>query len=578
MIWTLCDGSRSTADVAEALQDVVDDDLLTIRQDVFDTVEHLIEKGVLCYPDSALPVGKVYMYYFERTGNHMFCYCFGRIVAEKLQYELHINPMKHFPNTHHNKRYEEKLEHETEENSYTITDHCRSPEQLDEILHEIKAKGILTVRFYGAFFRYAFYQNYQYQIRNHWLQFNYQSPVKPNINDVVVHIRSGDLWEWNRPKNAHAHQAPKLSFYTAILDQMDFEHAYLVCENSTDPMLNFLHAKYPSTIVSNSVHDDLALLIAAPRLIMSPSTFAWWGAYLSNASEVHYPVNHYTVNELQDLRIYDDRYTLYDMPPIHDGWTGSVRDLRLYWDVSDDSTCFAYCPQESMLDVLVRRPVSGDTLPESIQSIQDRVYGLHRAFDESDLPVFSFPRETIQQQLDRVCKETVDWVYHQLETFYLIQQIAESTEYLLLVDGRVIMEYSMVWFSDNKVLWDAEETDFKVDLESSAAGFLSGLRYVDQRNDTEQRPLLIQLAVFREFISHVEQVGEGTFAQQYLAAVKASSWDLRCLSVQSLYQNYLLSSIWSQSIAYRPLDSRRITDVSELHQGQNPDFDYSIIG
>lgn len=42
------------------------------------------------------------------------------------------------------------------------------------------------------------------------------------------------------------------------------------------------------TMVADQFH-AFCFLSRAPRLVMAPSTFSWWAAFLGNATEVHFP-------------------------------------------------------------------------------------------------------------------------------------------------------------------------------------------------------------------------------------------------------------------------------------------------
>ena len=100
---------------------------------------------------------------------------------------------------------------------------------------------------------------------------------------VVIHIRSGDLFEVEGHGSHPGYVQPPLAYYIAALDhaaaQHPVERVILVHEDRANPCVDALEAHLastgtPCTMQSGTLRDDTATIFAARRLIAGHGTFA----------------------------------------------------------------------------------------------------------------------------------------------------------------------------------------------------------------------------------------------------------------------------------------------------------------
>ena len=84
---------------------------------------------------------------------------------------------------------------------------------------------------------------------------------------------------------------------------------YLCTDVKNDGFLKYFE-KYNPVMCSGNLMEDFNILRSAKKLIMSLSTFSWWGAFLSEAEEIYMPDPDYGVwrriNNDINLRIDDE--------------------------------------------------------------------------------------------------------------------------------------------------------------------------------------------------------------------------------------------------------------------------------
>jgi hypothetical protein len=99
----------------------------------------------------------------------------------------------------------------------------------------------------------------------------YDSLKKLNDNDVVIHIRSGDIFH----NNIHPlYICPPLSYYIDIIEKNNFESIYLVAEDTKNPCINKLLELYPKIIFKNcSLEEDIKIILSSVNIIGSFGTF-----------------------------------------------------------------------------------------------------------------------------------------------------------------------------------------------------------------------------------------------------------------------------------------------------------------
>jgi hypothetical protein len=252
--------------------------------------------------------------YLDQTGNQLFQYCLGRILAERLGLALQAAPIAGFPGT-----------------ASVIPGRCVLQPEVELCGHRIDFEAQLQdpsprrIVLRGWFQRYSYFQPEQAAIRR-WLQ---RPPLSsadhPHPRDLVVHVRRRDyLWHgWALP----------FSWYQQLIEQRRFRQLILVTDDPSDPFFRrFRH--YRPVLRNLNFHADFDFLLAARHLALSPSSFAWWAAFLGQAEWIGFPIPHSGIwapgnHEGVDLWVWDD--PRYQRLPAHEPLRLNLAE-RLYFE------------------------------------------------------------------------------------------------------------------------------------------------------------------------------------------------------------------------------------------------------
>jgi len=223
--------------------------------------------------------GIVEVLYLGRLGNRLTQYCMGRIVATALGFDLWSETIPGFPNV-----------------QGFATDASPQSSRFQVIGgHRFDLAGILADRtprrivMRGFFHRYEYYRPHKELIRE-WLASDSGEQSPPD--ELTIHVRAGDIWKGDRdPRKVHPeyHGLP-FSFYDGIVRSRPWSKVKVVTEDRSDPMVGKLVATYDAELQSGSKLEDFNALRASSNLVLSVSSYAWWAGWLSNASQIFFPV------------------------------------------------------------------------------------------------------------------------------------------------------------------------------------------------------------------------------------------------------------------------------------------------
>lgn len=245
----------------------------------------------------------IQVHYAGRLGNQLFTYCFGRIIAEALGFELKAPPIEGFVGTYDKiggKRYDAPVV------SYTK----RDLPDLEAIISDKSPRKIFISAWVQ---KYAYYEKYADKIRNDWLRID-PLPDGPEKDTIIVQIRLGDtVW-----------QGLTLSprYYIDCIEKYrgGIPHAkvYIVTEDPGSPLLNAF-AKYDPIIIDKNAADSIRFMKTASAIVMSQSTFSWWGAFLSDAQKIYYPHTERSIwskDSYAQLDVNESRYEYVENAPL----------------------------------------------------------------------------------------------------------------------------------------------------------------------------------------------------------------------------------------------------------------------
>lgn len=119
--------------------------------------------------------------YRGRFGNHLFQYCFGRILAEELGFALRAEPISGFPGT------AAEVSGAVHEGPVVVLD--GHVVDLPAILRDRSPRRIVLD---GYFQRYEYYRPYREPIRAEWLRAADGPSPDIDAGDLALHVRLGD--------------------------------------------------------------------------------------------------------------------------------------------------------------------------------------------------------------------------------------------------------------------------------------------------------------------------------------------------------------------------------------------------
>jgi len=131
--------------------------------------------------------------------------------------------------------------------------------------------------------------------------FIFKNIVSLGVNDLVIHIRSGDIFSPG-PDGPHPdYIMPPLSYYTNIINNNNHEHIYLIAEDNLNPCINKLLELYPNIQFNiQSLEKDIEMVLSAVNIVISYGTFITQLLTVSdNIKKVYSPS--YSENKKLDL-------------------------------------------------------------------------------------------------------------------------------------------------------------------------------------------------------------------------------------------------------------------------------------
>lgn len=103
--------------------------------------------------------------------------------------------------------------------------------------------------------------------------------LRLNDNDLVIHIRSGDIFIKPHP----IYISSPYSYYENILKNNTFENVYLISENKLNPVIDKLLTNFPNiTFKIQTLEQDISMILEAKNIVMDFGTFVPEIVQLSN--------------------------------------------------------------------------------------------------------------------------------------------------------------------------------------------------------------------------------------------------------------------------------------------------------
>lgn len=234
------------------------------------------------------------VHFSGRTGNNLFQYFFGRILADQLRYSLT------YVNENHASDFNLPIiEAKTITNPFLdIYEDQYTNQPIENILKLCKNR---KCNIHGYWQKASYYTPYRHKMKK-WVPVDKSNKLNEVDleNDVIIHIRRDDY--------ILAKSNISLSYYDYCLSQRDWRRLYIIGSGFDDKVIQHFN-KYSQIIeyVNISPFEDFKFMMGFKYVVMSNSSFCWMATFLSDVAErVWYPkpVSGYWSHEQnQDLYI-----------------------------------------------------------------------------------------------------------------------------------------------------------------------------------------------------------------------------------------------------------------------------------
>jgi hypothetical protein len=205
--------------------------------------------------------------YQGSLGNKLWQYAVARTIAEREGRKLVAEPIEGFPRTF------EKVSGRT---SFLP---IKSSKLSGHLLPEVLPTRKITLE--GYFQRVEYLKDSE---AKSWCRTDSAPSQSPDVEDLVVPIRRG----WN---GYPIELCPSIDFYTNLIRSLNVTRTWILTDSPDDPWLEpMLSSGFPIYLVRGNPLEQFSFIQSANRVIMAPSTFAWWAAYVGDASTIYWPL------------------------------------------------------------------------------------------------------------------------------------------------------------------------------------------------------------------------------------------------------------------------------------------------
>lgn len=229
-----------------------------------------------------------------RLGNNLFQYALGRVIAERHQLMLNCaRESNSFPvdstsiieNLHDSFRDVPLFlagRRAAGPELHLGLVPGKGPRELPLHLNSVLTSRPCSYRLRGYFQRYEYYIDHAEKIKNWYNLDKRPPPITPGVNDVLVNIRRD-------PDFGYRGWTLPLSYYTNVLAKMKNVTRVFICGTGIDDDVVAHFSTYCPFVIQCDPIGHLRLFSAFRRVVLSNSTFGWWGGFLSGASELYSP-------------------------------------------------------------------------------------------------------------------------------------------------------------------------------------------------------------------------------------------------------------------------------------------------
>ncbi|MBW2281071.1 MAG: alpha-1,2-fucosyltransferase [Deltaproteobacteria bacterium] len=143
----------------------------------------------------------------------------------------------------------------------------------------------------GYFEDYSIYKPYKQEVRE---LYRFSTPLQRRpAGDWAIHLRFNtpkELEKWSATGDGVPveRDAELREYYLRVLARLDLGQLHIVTNRPDHPYIDRF-SEYKPRVISGSIPDDFRALASFSNIVMSPSTFSWWAAWLSSAHRVVFP-------------------------------------------------------------------------------------------------------------------------------------------------------------------------------------------------------------------------------------------------------------------------------------------------
>jgi Galactosyltransferase len=246
---------------------------------------------------------RVVAHYQGRTGNRLFIFAAAWALAEAAGVPLSAQPIEGFPGTDNFSHFD------AASRPLRTTSHSWQKIDWKNCLDHIAGGGDVIVNGYHQ--RYELIRPFKQRLRTLLRTIAAPEPMEyPSTSDLVVNVRLGDYFS---PHISRVFAYP-LDSVADVIREQTFSRLFVTTDEPDHPFIEKLVNDFGAKRVPGNALAHLKFLTFATRLVITPSTFGWWAAWLGRAKQIWFPLAKGPWKSYPDIQLWVDdekRYIAY---------------------------------------------------------------------------------------------------------------------------------------------------------------------------------------------------------------------------------------------------------------------------